>query len=204
MLYIAYLLLPVLLSAAPQPIAPKSIRTVDFRNFSYRWYPSGYRSPTRSRSVTLVGGALEVRGSGKVEDVFFDLSNVSYVDLTGDGIEDALVTVTAIFNPNGGCSCTFIFSMVGSAPVERWRLETGNRAFGGLRSLAVSNGALIVEHYDTRFDDVPSPCMICPSRVVRTTYRWKKGRIRTIGTETRPFEGVGVPFLGYPGDSRQG
>ncbi|HEU0143437.1 MAG TPA: hypothetical protein VFQ47_01510 [Nitrososphaera sp.] len=197
-----FILLTSLFASSPHPIQASQIRAVDWRNFTYPWYPSGYRSPYRVRKVTLKSGEYVVDERGNENDVLFSLANVSYADLTGDGKEEAIVTLTGIFNPNGSYACTFIYSMKGNSPRLLWKHETGDRAFGGLRSIRVDGSNLIVEQYDASFNDKPVPCMICSKRFVRASYRWNGKRFRKTKSETLPYNGNGIEFLGYPSDSR--
>src|SRR5687768_5978583 len=43
------------------PQKSSAIRDVDFRNFTFRWYPSDYPTPPqRKREITLQNGAMKV------------------------------------------------------------------------------------------------------------------------------------------------
>jgi hypothetical protein len=196
------ILLILLLPLSARATQANQIRAVDFKNFTYPWYPSGYRPPYRGRKVTLKNGEYMVDKRGNDNDVWFGLANVSYADLTEDGKEEAIVTVTVNLNPNGSFACTFIYSMSGNAPRLLWKYETGDRAFGGLRSIRVSDGSIIFEQYDASFNDKPTPCITCPKRFVRSSYRWRGNHFRKIKSETIPYKGEGIEFLGYPGNSK--
>ena len=83
-------------SSAPQSAPKKSIRAVDFRNFSYPETEGLHIPHSRKRSFKLKDGSLpETRDKqGFVDEMGIDLSAVSYGDVTGDGKEEAIVTMT--------------------------------------------------------------------------------------------------------------
>lgn len=178
-------------------IPTRSIKEVDFKNFTYPWYPSGYKTPYNVKKVTLDNGEHLVDERGDISGILFVLTNVSYADLTSDGFEEAIVTVTGIFNPNGSYACVFIYSPKGNFPQLLWKHETGDRAYGGLRSIRVAESNLIVEQYDTGNEE---PCMICAKGFVRSYYQWNGKSLRKLKSEIFPWEG-GVMFLGYPSDA---
>jgi hypothetical protein len=174
------------------------IRAIDFRNFTYPWYPSPYRPPHGRREVTLSGGKFIVDGKDSDSDVTFGLANVSYADLTRDGKEEAVVTIDAGFNPNGSRACIFVYGMNSGAPTAIWSHETGNRAYGGLRSIRIAGGDLVIEQYASSLNEKPVPCMTCAKRYTRTTYQWDGRHFREINVETLPNESENIDFLGYP------
>lgn len=128
----------------------------------------------------------------------FSLANVSYADLTRDGNEEAVVTVDAGFNPNGSRACIFIYGMSGSAPTVLWSHETGDRAYGGLRSIRIADVDLIIEQYASSLNEKPVPCMTCAKQYTRAIYQWDGSHFREINVETLPNEDENIDFLGYP------
>lgn len=175
-----------------------SIRAVDFRNFTYPWYPSPYRPPYGSREVRLRSGELLVDEVGNDNDLWFGLANISYADLTRDGEEEAIITVVGNTNPNGSRGCTFIYTMGRAAPRLLWSFESGDRAYGGLRRIGAEDGDLVVEHYDPGPEEEFLGAMCCPTRFIRSRHRWDGRRFREISSETLPNEYGDSRFLGYP------
>src|SRR5258706_3733407 len=140
----------------------------DWKNFTYPWYPSGYKPSQGTRKITLHNGEFIVDRRGNTEDLWFSIANVSQADLTGDGKDEAIITVTANTNPNGSVACVFVYSLRGKRPHLLWKHETGDRAFGGLRAIQIANRNLIIEQYQTDED----ACMPCAKRFVRSSYHW--------------------------------
>lgn len=195
--------IPEVVEPPPAPAqserASKSlIRAIDFKNFTYPWYPEGYIPPYKGRKVTLQNGEIRVNAipSKKVENVWLTLDNISYVDLTGDDRDEAIVTVGGVTTFNSGSACIFIYAMIGGMPKLLWHHETGDRAYGGLRSIRTENRDLIVEQYDSKFGEEETP-MCCPKKFIRTYYRWDRKHFQKLKSETLPNEYENARFTGY-------
>jgi hypothetical protein len=205
-------------SAAPIPApvetineqSPESgIRKIDFKNFTYPWYPSGYAPPGGERRITLHNGEMKVEAAKNTDRLWASLANVSYADLTGDGREEAIVTITTNFDPNGSMACIFVYDLRGNQPKLLWSHETGDRANGGLRTLRVEGFDLVVEQYELKFDETKGSyeegtALCCPKRFIRTHYRWDGTRFDKSQSETLPNEYDNARFLGYPGSQGGG
>jgi hypothetical protein len=178
------------------------IDTVDFKNFTFPWYPKGYSPPSGKRNVSLRDGELVVDVHGNKNDVLFSLINVSLADLTGDNAKEAIVTVLANFNPGGSYACTFVYTFKSGRPLLLWKLENGDRAYGGLRKINVTDGSLIVEKYASKFDEDETP-VCCPKRFHRLYYKWNGKQFQKMRTEELPNEFEDARFLGYPEESRR-
>src|SRR5215510_6469793 len=85
-------------SSALQRAPKKSIRAVDFRNFSYPETEGLHIPHSRKRSFKLKDGSLpETRDKrGFVDGMGVDLSEVSYGDVTGDGQEEAIIVLSIL------------------------------------------------------------------------------------------------------------
>ena len=193
----------------PQPLASASpetpIRKIDFKNFTYPWYPSDYRPPHGERKISLRNGEMKVEAARSTDRVWASLTNVSYASLTGDDQEQAIVTVTTNFDPNGSVDCIFVYTLQGNKPKLLWSHETGDRANGGLRSLRVEDSYLVVEQYDIKFDWAKGSyeegtALCCPKRFIRSHYRWNGKRLQKSKSETLPNEYDDARFLGFPSD----
>ncbi len=191
-------------TATPSPLSP--IRKFDFKNFTYPWYPTGYTPPRGERKITLRNGEMKVDSVKNTDRLWASLANVSYADLTGDGKEEAIATVTTNFDPNGSVACIFVYTLRGNEPKVLWSHETGDRANGGLRSLKVEGGfELVVEQYDIKFDSAKGSyeegtALCCPKRFIRSRYRWDGEHFEKSKSETLPNEYDNARFLGYPSD----
>jgi hypothetical protein len=192
--------------ATPSLNSPSSpIRKVDFKNFTYPWYPTGYVPPNGRRRIRLQSGEMKVEAVKNTDRVWASLANVSYADLTGDGKEEAIVTVTTNFDPNGSVACIFVYTLRGNEPKLLWSHETGDRANGGLRNLRVEGFDLVVEQYDIKFDSAKGryeegTALCCPKRFIRSHYRWDGEHFEKSKSETLPNEYDNARFLGYPSD----
>jgi hypothetical protein len=192
------------------PVTTKSlpasrIKTIDFKNFSYPWYPSDYTPPHGERKITLHNGEMKVEAARNTDRLWASLANVSYADLTGDDQEEAIVTVTTNFDPNGSVACIFVYTLKSGEPRLLWSHETGDRANGGLRSLRIEGFDLLVEQYDIKFDSAKgsyeeATALCCPKRFIRSHYRWNGEHFEKSKSETLTNEYDNARFLGYPSD----
>ena len=108
----------------PQPAASASpesrIRKIDFKNFTYPWYPRDYKPPQGERKIALRDGEMKVEAARNTDRLWASLTNVSYASLTGDDLEQAIVTVTTNLDPNGSVDCIFVYTLQGNKPKLLW------------------------------------------------------------------------------------
>jgi len=107
---------------------------------------------------------------------------VKYMDLTGDGQDDALVILKVETEGAAIPQIGYIFEWKGNAPALVWTFRTGDRADGGLKDVRAENGIMTVELYgQDRFllggnetgkitDDREQLC--CPIYFTRSAYKW--------------------------------
>ena len=150
-------------------------------------------------------GEMKVDAASNIDRLRAGLPNVSYADLTGDGKEEAIITVVTNFDPNGSVACIFVYTLRGGEPKLLWSHETGDRADGGLRSIKVEGFDLVVEQYDIKFDSAKGryeegTALCCPKRFIRSHYRWDGEHFEKSKSETLPNEYDNARFLGYPSD----
>lgn len=161
-------------SSTPTPSSP--IRTIDFANVTYPNFPD-YSDPNgrEKRHITL--------NAGEASPTF-----INYGDVTGDGVEDALV-VLAIDN-HGSAIPHYVYIFVAEEKKPRliWDFETGDRADGGLRNIYAENGQLVIELFgkdraigDELYRGEEGLC--CPSSFTKTNYRWAGTRFEEIRRE---------------------
>ena len=169
-------------SSALQSPPKKSIRAVDFRNFSYPETEGLHTPHSRKRSFKLKDGALpETRDKqGFVDGMGIYLSSVSYGDVTGDGQEEAIVTMSIVTGGSALPNIVYIYTLKGSKPRLLWAFDTGDRADGGLRRVKAENGRLLVELYgngkilgkDLGAEDKTNRGACCPTFFTRARYKW--------------------------------
>ena len=181
-------------SASPAKNKPDGIRDVNFKNFTYPWYPSFLKST--SREVTLHDGKLEIEEDRKagIANLSLELDDVSYVNLRGDGTDEAIVSVAGVTGVNRFVGSVFIYAIEKENPKLLWQHETGDRADGGLRRIATEGQTLVVEEY-ARSEGDGGLC--CPNLFIRSKYRWNGNHFDRISSETFPNDYKTAEFLGY-------
>jgi hypothetical protein len=162
------------------------IRQINFKNFTYPWYPSYLKAASRSREVTLQDGKFEVREDAKagIRYLLLELDDVSYTDLLGDAREEAIVYLRGISVMNRFVGCIFVYAVDGAAPKLLWQYETGDRADGGLQKMDIENQSLVIEQYT--LDGAAGLC--CPKRFVRQSFKWDGKEFRAVKSVTLPVE----------------
>lgn len=126
--------------------APTAFRGIDFKNLSYPISWSKERVPLKDGKRKYY--EHKDFGSG-----WFDLDNIYYVDVTGDGREEAVVQLHAV---QCGASCDggahlFNFYMINRSKLRLlWRFETGSLGYGcGLKSFDLKKRRLTLEVFNT-------------------------------------------------------
>jgi hypothetical protein len=185
-----------------QAVPHRSIRSVDFRNFSYPSLPTNKCSMSRVRVRNGTYGSIKNFTRDRTPEGgcwAVDVGLIEYGDVTGDGREEALVVLYAEVGGTSSSSDVFIYTLKNAKPVLLWKFATGDRAEGGLRRIYAKNGQLVVELAgknkiiggDLYAPDGTSTGACCPTVFTRTKYRWVRGRFRQSG------EGEVLPFTGW-------
>jgi hypothetical protein len=150
--------------------AGASIRETDFRNFRYEY---------RGTAWTLVDGTQPDAGE---EELRYEFDEVSFGDVTGDGRDEALVTITAETGGTMHPHWVFVYGAGARRPELLWAFASGDRAAGGLKSVYAEGGMLVVEllgkgkvphdpaTYGAEDDTAMGAC--CPSTFTRARYVW--------------------------------
>ncbi|MES1242996.1 MAG: hypothetical protein ABUT39_15375 [Acidobacteriota bacterium] len=133
----------VLLLAGASPAA--DIHKVDFRNFTYRPSCADFESSEANVPVQIAGGKLEGKPGSALEGIFFDVEEVIYGDLDGDGSDEAVVRTNCNTGGTGQFDEGFVYGMKDGKPVLLGRIPGGDRASGGVRCVRFESGALKVD-----------------------------------------------------------
>ena len=157
--------------------AQSDIRKVDFKTFTYPALCIG-ESP---RNVTVKNGEFleEKQEEGYVDRFYFKVFDVTYGDVTGDQVDEAIILGVCNTGGTGNFSEGFIYSMKGAKPVLIARIPGGDRAYGGLRETRTENGKLVVESNDPG----PEGGSCCPQRILTNQYRVSGGKLVKVGKE---------------------
>lgn len=170
--------------------AQKSIRQVDFKNFTYplsgsklghdrlQWLDVATKKHTR-----LVDGK---------NDEGFTLESVTFADVMGEGNDDAIVVLRWSSGGSQSTNYVYICSFIAGAPKIAAYFHSGDRAYSGLYKVYGEGRRLIVELNDPQ--KMAGDC--CSSGFVRTRYRWVDGKFRMVGKrEYGAVEISGAPSL---------
>jgi hypothetical protein len=169
----------------------RSIREIDFRNFTYPGtIIGGERCYTPETIFTLRDGKYGEQDDGVT------LKNVSYGDLTGDGQMEAIVNFRMDTDGTLGANLVYIFTIENKKPEVLWVWESGDRAAGGLRRIYAERGRLVVETYGNGTslspDDITADNtgLCCPKHFTRTRYEWIDEDFQHVGKmEVFPMTG---------------
>jgi hypothetical protein len=166
-----YLLTTVIIFAASLTAAGQNMRDVDFKNFTYKAYCLG----EDTEDITVKNGeySREKQEDGYVDRFWFEVTAVTYGDLTNDKQDEAVVLSVCNTGGTGNFYEGFVYGMKAGKPVLLAHIPGGDRAFGGLREARVENGLLVVESNDA--GENGAAC--CPEFVVTTKYRITSGKL---------------------------
>jgi hypothetical protein len=177
----------------------------DFRNHTYP-LPRGWHDRD-GNEITLENG---IRPRESDEKIGLSYVSTRYLDVTGDGIDEAFVILK--IETGGGAipQLVYVFGWTEDDPKLLWNFRTGDRADGGLKDLRTEKGELVIELYgQDRYllgevetgkitgDDVQ---LCCPTYYTRSFYKWngrhflRQGKRLTFSVENPaapPIENMG-------------
>lgn len=171
------------------------IRDVDFYNFTYQWYPKWEYMLSEKKEFMLRNGKLEVDvPSGSNEPAAFELVTLQYGDVTGDNVEEAVITIKLDVMGNSKPYVVFVYSLINNEPKMLWVHEAGDRADKGLRKVYITdNHLLVMEEYNadkivSSTEEETKVGMCCPKTFTRTFYRWQQSNFQKFREEIQPNE----------------
>ncbi|MBO0862585.1 MAG: hypothetical protein J2P21_29610 [Chloracidobacterium sp.] len=153
-----------------------TIRAIDFNNFTYPW-PKDLVDPTSfKRTFQLKNGELTATRTpdGMIDGMGMFLRNVVYGDVTGDGVEEAIINMSIQTGGSAIPGIVYIFSIKGNQPKLLWYFSTGDRADNGFRRAYALNGDLVLELNSP----IEKKGDCCPTRFTLTRYTWQGKRFR--------------------------
>jgi hypothetical protein len=176
----------MLLAASVFVHAQKTIRQVDFKNFSYplsshllvhaslQWLDTSSGGTIKGQSIRLVNG---VTAKDTAASPGFTLQSVAYADVTGDGKEDAVVVVRYDSGSTQNTHYVYIYSLADGHPKLLAYCHTGGGTNLGLQKAYGEQGQLVIEMLDRQ--NLQGKC--CTSGFVRTRYKWHDGGFQISG-----------------------
>jgi hypothetical protein len=135
------LMMVLLAGAAPAA----DIHKTDFRSFTYRPACADFESSEANVPVQVTGGRFEGKAGTDLEGTFFEVQEVLYGDLNGDGHDEAVVRTLCNTGGTGQFDEGFVYGMKDGKPALLGRIQGGDRASGGVRCVRFEDGALKVE-----------------------------------------------------------
>jgi len=166
--------------------AQTDIHKVDFKNFTYLPFCVG----SKPQRVTVRDGEFskETQMDGYVDRFYFNVFDVAFGDLNADGADEAVVLTSCNTGGTGNFSEGFVYAMKAGKPSLTARIPGGDRAYGGLRSAAISGGVLTIDANDV--GELGGAC--CPEFAVATKYKLAAGKLikfaRPVRRELYPKE----------------
>lgn len=172
------------ISGSSQGAAPGAIHQIDFRNFTYRpicyqWMGSG-----KGEAVRAINGSYSEKDTDG--EFNFEVITVTYGDLNGDGMDEAVVLADCNVGHAARYDEGFLYAMRNGRPVMLSHIQGGNRADGGIRAVRIENGLLKVE----RLVPEISGSAVGARAIETTTYRLSGSKLLRVGRPAlRSFRG---------------
>ncbi|MEZ4400174.1 MAG: hypothetical protein R3B06_09155 [Kofleriaceae bacterium] len=165
---------PAVGNAGPN-VNPAGVRAIDWDNRTYQAGDASYTVKDGQLEFAYDGDGNPVAGDYQptdpdefVERGSFQVLAHPIGDVTGDGVDEAVV-LTAF---NGGGSGYFtgidVYAMVGAEPEIIGGIPGGDRGDGGIASVAIADGVVTVERFMSTDED--GAC--CPSQLQHERWRW--------------------------------
>lgn len=190
---VAALILSVsyLITVPPPMRSPADIHSVDFRNFTYKDV-----CDTEGKTTTVHDGSYY--SGDEMDKVYFEIRDVVYGDVTGDGSDEALVLTLCNTGGTGQFTDGLLFAMRAGKPQVIATLGVGDRADGGIDRAVITGGRLIVDRFA---EDGSGAC--CPERVETYSYRWNGTKlVQTAPPAKRSYQYYGRDDTPAPHDVR--
>jgi len=167
----------------------------DFDNFTFDWFPNDYFSRVKDKNVTLINGKMDTNDTIDGQLMYEgSLENVICADLTGDGKDEAIVTIRVSFSNRAQPMRIMIYGEKNRKIKLLWHYETGTKE-KDLRSLTISNSKeLILEEYDNYYKE---PAVCCPKRFFTSYFLYKNSDFKLIKVVENKYEKSYREFLGY-------
>lgn len=167
------------ISGSSQVTAAGNIHRVDFRNFTYAPTCLNLDGSEKPETVKAVNGSFKKEDSDGYE-VNFRVTSVVYGDLTGDGMDEAVVQTTCKAGSFGWFDDGFIYTMRNGKPFLISPIQGGDRANGGIRAVRIEGGRLLVERLGNRMGSA-----IGAEFINTTCYRLSGRKLSQVGHSVR-------------------
>jgi hypothetical protein len=159
-----------------------NIRKVDFKNFTYK--PTCVDAKVKVTNATIKNIKTVNGFNEPIDDnlpSYFDTYEPIYGDVTGDGQEDAVIQSHCNTGGTGQFTEAYLYALHLGKPILLAIIEGGDRGYGGIRSIEIKNGTIIVDQNDAGEDG--ANC--CAEHAVKTHYKWQGNKLIVATTEPR-------------------
>ena len=184
-------------------IARSVIRRIDFNNFTFHQFWG-------RRPIKLKDGKLEFDSQGCHTE--YTLKGVTYLDLTGDHTEEALVHIEdfTACGSSGVSDYYYIYTAQNRRLRPLWRFGTGSEGLAGLKDFKLAGRLLVFELFGkyhivgSKYVDVGKQAIgeCCPDHYSRVTVFWDGKRFRQRSAKILPFAYKNITeyynAVGYP------
>ena len=174
-------------TAPPTTIDPAAIRAVDFLSFTY---PAGACDPKDPRGPFVMANGKPLLGEpapgADVPTFPISVDEVVYGDVTGDGVDEAVVRLVCNKGGTATWAVADVFTPAADAP-RRIGVLTAQTSgpdvnISKIGSIQVVNGAIVVEELVAVGED--PTC--CPSQTRLVSWNYKDGQMTTAAAGTPP------------------
>jgi hypothetical protein len=167
----------------------RSIRSIDFKNFTFDWWPSWANAPATPKKIILKAGTMDLGHHWGKEPREFVLTQVEYGDLTSDNNEEAIVVMATITSGTARPFLIFVYAITDNGPKRLWVYQTGDRSDHGFHAVSVQDGELLVELYKPKIVEYEGKKiqMAESDTYLRDYYKWDGTDFRKMKTEELPI-----------------
>ncbi len=179
---------PVNATPSPEQTTSSPIGKFNFKNFTYP-LPRGWQG--EMNEITLENGKAPLSMADDERKIGASHVSTKYGDVTGDGQDEALVTLKIETGGSAIPQTVYIFQWKNEKPEIIWYFRTGDRADGGLKTIGAEKGELLIELYGQDrfiFGDVETMKIIgdeedlcCPKWFTKTRLKWNGRNFLTQG-----------------------
>jgi hypothetical protein len=182
-------------NVTPTPNSP--IRKVAFGDFTYAAPTYGYLG--RKEGIEYLGRSKHkyrlrdgqepaIRDKeGLLENIPASLNSTDYVDVTGDGEEEALIVLGIQTGGSAIPNELYVYAWDKNKVKPIFSFSTGDRADGGFRKIYGEGGELIIEL--NAGDEKAPDCDGCQStRFSRNRYKWNGRKFVKVSQEILPVK----------------
>jgi hypothetical protein len=113
-------------------------------------------------------------------NVCMHIRGVTFGDIDSDGQEEALLVVSTNLGGAGTTIYGYIFGLDKGSPVLRATIEGGDRGEGGIESMKVEDGHVVVRRFAVSTSDLDGGAC-CPNRIEIERWRWVGNKLVQVG-----------------------